>query len=54
MCLACCYYALHFGFGGLMTVYWFSDSAIGAVIRTVIGVVVGGRFRLSRVSSPMD
>ncbi len=40
-------YALYVGMGVSMTIHWFSDFAAGAIIGTVIGVVVGKSFCLS-------
>jgi membrane-associated phospholipid phosphatase len=37
-------YALYIGIGVSMTIHWFSDFAAGAIIGSVIGVVVGRRF----------
>jgi membrane-associated phospholipid phosphatase len=37
-------YAFYVGFGVSMTIHWFSDFAAGAIIGTVIGMVVGGSF----------
>jgi membrane-associated phospholipid phosphatase len=42
-CLAIIY-ALYVGIGVSMTIHWFSDFAAGAIIGTVIGVVVGKSF----------
>jgi membrane-associated phospholipid phosphatase len=41
-------YALYIGIGVSMTIHWFSDFTAGAIIGTVIGVVVGKSFCLSR------
>ncbi len=38
-------YALYIGFGVSMTIHWFSDFMAGAIIGTIIGVVVGKSFR---------
>ena len=46
-CLAFAY-ALYVGVGVSMTIHWFSDFAAGAIIGTVIGVVVGKSFLLSQ------
>ncbi|HWX19733.1 MAG TPA: phosphatase PAP2 family protein [Candidatus Binatia bacterium] len=43
-------YALYVGVGVSMTIHWFSDFAAGAIIGTVIGVVVGKSFLLSCVN----
>jgi membrane-associated phospholipid phosphatase len=37
-------YALYVGFGVSMTIHWFSDFVAGAIIGSVIGVVVGNSF----------
>jgi len=37
-------YALYIGLGVSMTIHWFSDFAAGAIIGSVIGVVVGKSF----------
>ena len=37
-------YAFYIGFGVSMTIHWFSDFAAGAIIGSVIGVVVGRCF----------
>lgn len=39
-------YALYVGIGVSATIHWFSDFAAGAIIGSVIGVVVGKIFRL--------
>jgi hypothetical protein len=41
-------YALYVGTGVSMTIHWFSDVAAGAIIGTLIGVVIGRRFLLHR------
>jgi membrane-associated phospholipid phosphatase len=41
-------YALYVGMGVSMTIHWFSDVSAGAIIGTVIGVVVGNSFSLSQ------
>lgn len=41
---AAIFYALYVGIGVSMTIHWFSDFAAGAIIGTVIGVVVGKSF----------
>ena len=38
-------YAFYIGLGVSMTIHWFSDFVAGAIIGTVIGVVVGRSFR---------
>jgi membrane-associated phospholipid phosphatase len=38
-------YALYIGFGVSISIHWFSDFVAGAIIGTVIGVVVGNSFR---------
>jgi membrane-associated phospholipid phosphatase len=42
-------YALYVGIGVSMTIHWFSDFIAGAILGTVIGVVVGNRFLLSQL-----
>jgi len=37
-------YALYIGFGVSMTIHWFSDFLAGAIIGTIIGMVVGKSF----------
>lgn len=37
-------YAVYIGLGVSMTIHWFSDFAAGAILGTVIGVVVGRNF----------
>ena len=37
-------YALYVGVGVSMTIHWFSDFVAGALIGTVVGVVVGTSF----------
>lgn len=37
-------YAGYIGFGVSMTIHWFSDFAAGAILGTLIGVVVGRSF----------
>jgi membrane-associated phospholipid phosphatase len=37
-------YAFYIGVGVSMTIHWFSDFAAGAIIGTIIGVVVGRSF----------
>ena len=37
-------YALYIGVGVSMTIHWFSDFLAGAIIGSVIGVVVGKSF----------
>jgi membrane-associated phospholipid phosphatase len=41
-------YAFYIGIGVSMTIHWFSDFSAGAIIGTVIGVIVGKRFLLSQ------
>src|SRR6266404_5032806 len=41
-------YALYVGVGVSMTIHWFSDFAAGAILGTVIGVVVGKSFSLNQ------
>jgi hypothetical protein len=43
-------YALYIGLGVSMTIHWFSDFVAGAILGTVIGVVVGKSFL--RIESP--
>ncbi len=38
-------YALYIGFGVSISIHWFSDFVAGAIVGTVIGVVVGKSFR---------
>jgi membrane-associated phospholipid phosphatase len=38
-------YALYIGIGVSMTIHWFSDFVAGAIIGTVIGIVVGKAFK---------
>lgn len=40
-------YALYIGFGVSMSIHWFSDFIAGAIIGTVIGVVVAKSFLIS-------
>jgi len=42
-------YALYIGLGVSMTIHWFSDFVAGAIIGSVIGVVVGRSFLEKRV-----
>ena len=42
-------YAFYIGFGVSMTIHWFSDFVAGALIGTVVGVVVGTRFSRGQV-----
>ncbi len=42
-------YAFYIGFGVSMTIHWFSDFAAGALVGTVVGLVVGTRFSRSRM-----
>jgi membrane-associated phospholipid phosphatase len=41
-------YALYIGLGVSMTIHWFSDFVAGAILGTLIGVVVGRSFRLAQ------
>ena len=41
--LAICY-AFYIGFGVSMTIHWFSDFVAGALVGTVVGIVVGTSF----------
>ncbi len=45
-------YAFYVGIGVSMTIHWFSDFSAGAIIGTVIGVVVGKSFLLSQTGAP--
>jgi membrane-associated phospholipid phosphatase len=42
-------YAFYVGFGISMTIHWFSDFVAGALIGTVVGVVVGNSFLRSQM-----
>jgi membrane-associated phospholipid phosphatase len=42
-------YAFYVGFGISMTIHWFSDFVAGALIGTVVGVVVGNSFSRSQM-----
>ena len=42
-------YAFYVGLGVSMTIHWFSDFVAGALIGTVVGVVVGTRFSQSQM-----
>ena len=41
-------YAFYIGFGVSMTIHWFSDFVAGALIGTVVGLVVGNSFLQSQ------
>jgi membrane-associated phospholipid phosphatase len=41
-------YAFYIGIGVSMTIHWFSDFAAGAIIGSIIGVVVGKSFSLGK------
>jgi membrane-associated phospholipid phosphatase len=41
-------YAIYIGIGVSMTIHWFSDFVAGAIIGTVIGIVVGKNYLLSQ------
>jgi len=41
-------YAFYIGLGVSMTIHWFSDFVVGAILGTVIGVVVGKSFLQSQ------
>ena len=41
-------YAMYIGLGVSMTIHWFSDFVAGAILGTIIGVVVGKRFPLNQ------
>jgi len=43
--IVCFTYALYVGAGVSITIHWFSDFAAGAIIGTVIGMVVGKSYR---------
>jgi membrane-associated phospholipid phosphatase len=43
-------YAFYIGLGVSMTIHWFSDFVAGAIIGTVIGVVVGRSFSPGRLN----
>jgi membrane-associated phospholipid phosphatase len=47
-------YALYVGLGVSVTIHWFSDFVAGAIIGSVIGVIVGRSFNppLARPDSP--
>ncbi len=38
-------YALYIGLGVSVTIHWFSDFAAGAIFGTIVGIVVGRRYR---------
>ncbi len=42
-------YAFYIGFGVSMTIHWFSDFVAGALVGTVVGLVVGTRFSCSEI-----
>ena len=42
-------YALYIGIGVSMTIHWFSDFVAGALIGTIVGVVVVTGFSRSQV-----
>lgn len=42
-------YAFYVGFGVSMTIHWFSDFVAGALVGTIVGVVVGDRFLRSQI-----
>jgi hypothetical protein len=44
-------YAFYIGFGISMTIHWFSDFVAGALIGTVVGMVVGENFLASSKSA---
>jgi membrane-associated phospholipid phosphatase len=46
-------YALYVGIGVSMTIHWFSDFVAGAILGTVIGVVVGKSFLAISITSPV-
>lgn len=52
-CLAIAY-ALYVGIGVSVTIHWFSDFVAGAIIGSVIGVVVGKSFCVSAVTIGQD
>ena len=41
----------YIGLGVSMTIHWFSDFAAGAILGTIIGLVVGRSFSPERVNS---
>jgi membrane-associated phospholipid phosphatase len=43
-------YALYIGLGVSMTIHWFSDFVAGAILGTIIGIVVGRSFLRSQQS----
>ncbi|SRR6266568_3001488 len=47
--IVCFTYALYVGTGVSISIHWFSDFAAGAIIGTVIGVVVGTSFQGSGI-----
>jgi membrane-associated phospholipid phosphatase len=47
-------YALYVGVGVYMTIHWFSDFAAGAILGTVIGVVVGKSLSLSQQGTILE
>jgi hypothetical protein len=44
-------YAFYIGIGVSMTIHWFSDFLAGAMIGTMIGLVVGKSFSTQAVSA---
>jgi len=45
LAVMCFTYALYIGAGVSITIHWFSDFAAGAIIGTIIGMVVGTSYR---------
>ena len=45
LAIMCFTYALYIGAGVSITIHWFSDFAAGAIIGTIIGMVVGTSYR---------
>ena len=43
--------ALYIGLGVSVTIHWFSDFAAGAILGTLVGMVVGSAFRRGRIES---
>jgi membrane-associated phospholipid phosphatase len=50
--LAALVYAFYIGLGVSVTIHWFSDFTAGAIIGTVIGLVVGRRFSAQSAAVP--
>lgn len=47
-------YALYVGIGVSVSIHWFSDFIAGAIMGTVIGIAVGGSFRIRSASGKSD